>query len=291
MLNHHRELAWGGEMQYLVDCVLDDGTFPEVTQYREWLTMNRVFRGAPRALDPALDYPGLLNAFLNEVRNKADKPRVGATVHIRFDRLLAIWPQARYIHLVRDPRDVARSVIPMGWAGNTWTGVQRWIDAEELWGKMRQHLPQERTLDVKFEELLADPAAILGNVCAFLDLPYDPCMLDYAEDTTYDVPNPDIAYAWKRKATMREIQLVEARVADLLTECGYVLSDHPRIELSPQEIARLHRQDWRARILHSINRYGIWLYTANFLANRLKLAGLQRTMTLRMQEKDRRTLK
>lgn len=116
-------------------------------------------------------------------------------------------------------------------------------------------------------------------------------MLDYAEDTTYDMPNADIAYAWKRKAEAREIQLVEARVADLLTERGYALSDHPRIELDPQEITQLRRQDRKARFRHNIDRYGFWLYTANALASRLKLAGLQRALTLRMQEKDRQMLK
>ena len=57
------------------------------------------------------------------------------------DRLTRIWPDARFIHLVRDPRDVARSVIPMGWAGNTWVGVERWMEAERLWDRVRSSLP------------------------------------------------------------------------------------------------------------------------------------------------------
>jgi hypothetical protein len=61
-------------------------------------------------------------------------------VHRHYDRLLRLWPEARFIHLVRDPRDVASSCIGMGWAGNVWTGVTRWIEAERLWDEVRGDL-------------------------------------------------------------------------------------------------------------------------------------------------------
>jgi hypothetical protein len=38
-------------------------------------------------------------------------PHVRATVHRNFDRLGFLWPDARYIHLVRDPGGVSRSVV------------------------------------------------------------------------------------------------------------------------------------------------------------------------------------
>src|SRR6185369_10561789 len=94
-------------------------------------------------VDRSLSYPQLIDSFLQQQRARSNKPLVGATVHRHFDRLLRIWPVARFVHLVRDGRDVARSVIEMGWAGNLWTGCDRWIDAEQLWAKFSQMLPPD----------------------------------------------------------------------------------------------------------------------------------------------------
>src|SRR5690606_30898833 len=126
------------------------------------------------------DYPTLLNGFLIQARDQAGKSLVGATVHRHFDRLLWLWPDARFIHLVRDPRDVARSCIGMGWAGNVWTGVERWVTAEQLWDRLRHRLTEARMLEVRYEDLLAAPDRVLARTCAFVGVDYAPAMLTYS---------------------------------------------------------------------------------------------------------------
>ena len=85
----------------------------------------------------------LVNDFLRQKQAASGgKPHVGATVHRHFERLRFLWPDARYIHLVRDPRDVARSVVQKGWAGNIYQASEFWIQAENCWDSLVPHLSE-----------------------------------------------------------------------------------------------------------------------------------------------------
>jgi hypothetical protein len=283
MLGHHGELAWGGEMQFLVDLIPSEGPHPPVDVYSQWLASDRGFQSSNLSIDRSLDFPALLDSFLVQEREKAGKPLVGATVHKRFDRLTRIWPDARFIHLVRDPRDVARSVIPMGWAGNTWVGAERWMEAERLWERVRSELPAERYFETSFEALLENPEQLLTTLCEFLELNYDPAMLEYPADTTYGIPQPETAYSWKKKARPEEVQLVEARIGEMLAERGYSPSGLPELALSARDIARLRRQDRSARVKFRINQLGLPLYVAELVTRRLKMNRLHRPLKLKVQ--------
>lgn len=144
MLDHHPDIAWCYEFEYAVDKISNEGDFPSLNEYYKWLEAHRIFQDTGFIIDPGLSYPQLINSFLGQKQEQARKPIIGATVHRHFDRLLYIFPDARFIHLIRDARDVARSCIGMGWAGNVYMGVERWIEAELLWAKLSQNLSSER---------------------------------------------------------------------------------------------------------------------------------------------------
>src|SRR5262249_13961844 len=154
-------------------------------------------------------------------RARDRKPLVGATVHRHFARILRVWPDARFVHICRDGRDVARSCIQMGWAGNPWTAVERWTTAESEWQALRARIPPERRHEVSYERFIADAEAVLEEVCAFIGIPFDPKMFDYASDSTYERPNPKLASRWRQDMPPRDVQLVEARAGALLVACGY----------------------------------------------------------------------
>lgn len=118
MLDHHPQLAWHSEFEYAVDRISETGEWPHIDEYHQWLAKQRIFLDLDFKLDHTLTYPQLINSFLVQKRDRDHKPIVGATVHRHFDKVLSIWPDARFIHIVRDGRDVARSCIGMGWAGN-----------------------------------------------------------------------------------------------------------------------------------------------------------------------------
>jgi hypothetical protein len=284
MLDHHPEIAFSGEFEFAVDMIGEDGGFPPVEAYREWLVSNRVFRASSVTLDASLDYPRLVNSFLEQRQRRSGKRIVGATVHRHFDRLLYIWPDARFLHIVRDGRDVARSTVRMGWAGNVWTGSERWIEAERLWASLGEKLSESRRCELRYEELVAHPRETLETICGFIGVSFHEAMLSFPDDSTYSFPDAKLAYQWKEKAPGEEIRLAEARIGDLLEQRGYALSGLPRLQVSRRRVARLHFQDRWARRLIRARRFGLPLYLLRILSRRLPFARLDSYVAKRLDE-------
>lgn len=291
MLGHHPELAWQSEFDFSIHMVSDEGNWPNLKTYYEWLSTDRIFLSNKFTTDPDLAYPELVKDFLEQRRHRDRKPRIGATVHHHFDRLLCLWPEASFLHIVRDGRDVARSAIAMGWAGNAWTGVQGWIDAEMLWERLREKVPETRRFELTYEELVADPVATLTSLCEYIDVAFDPAMLKYPEDTTYDAPDPSLCYQWRDKMTRYEVQLAEARIGPMLIERGYELSEIPPIEVASWKRKILRLNDRAAKSTFRIQRYGWRLFLADFVTRRLPLSRWRKRVRLKMNEIETAQLK
>ncbi|NEP13285.1 MAG: sulfotransferase [Symploca sp. SIO2C1] len=291
MLRHHPQLAWCNEFEYTVDQVSEGGDFPELDHYYNWLETHRIFLATGFVLDRSLSYHQLVNSFLCQKLDFEGKPLVGATVHRHFDRLVQIWSDARFIHLVRDGRDVARSCIGMGWAGNVWTGVSRWIEAEQLWTKFSKAIPAERQIEITYEELIAEPVETLTQLCDFIGVSYDQAMLNYSGKTTYDLPDPSYIGQWKRKLSEREIQLVESRISKMLVERGYEVSGLPTLSITPAMEKRLKLQDWWARAQFRFQRYGPSLFISDYLSRHLRINQWQKSIRLQLNAIDKTYLK
>jgi hypothetical protein len=271
MLAGHPQIAWSSEFEYAVDFLPEAGGWPELEDYRHELSVNRVFRHQGFSIDPTLDYPALVDSFLEQARaQQGGRPILGATVHRHFDRLTRIWPDARFIHILRDGRDVARSTIVMGWAGNMWTGIGRWIDAELTWAALEPTLTPDRFVHVRYEDLVRDPEGELARLAAFLGVAYHPAMLDYASGTqTYERPDPKLIGQWRTKVTPEEVRLAEARAGGMLAERGYEPSGLPPLEVAPALRRHLERQDYWHRVRRRWKSLGPRLFLESYVARRV----------------------
>lgn len=63
-----------------------------------------------------MDYAGLINSFIHQMEQPGSV--IVMNLHHHFYGVPKVFSQAKYIHLIRDGRDVARSCITMGWVGN-----------------------------------------------------------------------------------------------------------------------------------------------------------------------------
>jgi hypothetical protein len=241
MLDSHPELAFYAEFEWVLQLMTDAERWPDPDEFYDFMRLDR--SSDHFSVDRSLDYASLIRSFLEQKRTKDGKPRVGATVHLHFNRLFRIWPDARLLHLVRDGRDVARSCVQRGWYGEVSLAAERWLTAESLWDEVVKTLPRERYLEVKYEELAADPVQVLTRICEWIGIPYHPAMLEYPTRSSYAYPRAEFAYQWKGKLTPREVQLLEARLADVLVSRGYELSGLPRIDPTPIERALLRVQN------------------------------------------------
>ena len=284
MLDHHPQVSWCFEFEYAVDFMSEVGGFPDLNWYYEVLSTHRIFQAADFDIDTSFTYTELVNSFLIQWLTRSGKPVVGATVHRHYDRLLKIWPNAKFLHIVRDPRDVASSCIGMGWSGNVWYGADRWLEAEELWNQVSGLIPVKNKIEFHYEDLILKPEATLTKICNFIGVSYDQRMLNYPEDTTYSSPNPNLVNRWPQKLSNKEIQLIEAKVSNLLKERGYELSGTPI--RAPQVIERLGLswQDRWYRVNHRIESLGFILFVSEFLARKLNFEELHKQQILKINE-------
>jgi hypothetical protein len=291
MLDHHPQIACSFEFDYAVAMMPDSQGWPDLNEYHAFLATNRPFQTAGLTIDPSLDYPRLIDSFLRQKWDPDRKPWVGATVHYHFDRLLRIWPDARFIHIVRDGRDVGRSVIELGWAGNMYIAVEDWIEAETLWARLCPTIPAHRRAEVRYETLVSEPEAALTRLCAAIGVPYDPAMLSYPEESNYGPPSPRLIGQWKRKLSPDAVRLAEARIGPLLVERGYELSGYPPLEVTPRMEKRLRRQSrWHCAMVRR-RRFGTALFLADFLTRRLGPRSWQASVQDRLNVIRTRTLK
>lgn len=291
MLDHHPQICWFGEFDYAVDRVGDDGTPPNVQAYHDWLKAHRIFQDARFEMDHSLDYPALVKSFVQQAGERSGKPIVGATIHRHFRRILHIWPNARLIHIVRDPRDVARSFVKMGWAGSPWIGVRGWVEAEREWDRTRRLLDDKRMIEIRYEDLVSEPRRELERICNVLDVEFNESMLQYDKDSTYDAPDASMLGQWNSKLSTRDVRLVETRVGDLLERRGYTRSEAP--PLAPGVVGRgwLYLHSKIARAQFGVRKYGIGLWMRAKIAHKLGLHAARQRARLAMNEIDRTHLK
>lgn len=148
------------------------------------------------------------------------------------------FPEARFVCVVRDARDVALSREAAGWSPSVWETVRDWRRHARLRSEFEDRWPEAfRTL--RYEDLLEDPASELESLCPFLELGYEEEMLAFHEtdSRTFEAE----AEPWKQKATQpidpsnkekwrdrmprRDRWIVEHLASEELRELGYPLVD------------------------------------------------------------------
>lgn len=286
MLDHHPEIAFPGEFELAVDFMPAEDRIPDVEAYADWLTLNRQFRFLGLHVDRALPYPALVRSLLSQMKHRsksATKPLVGVAVHRHYDRLLRLFPEARFVHIVRDPRDVGVSWLEKGWSGNLWAASREWCALEALWDRVAARIPRERRHELRLEDLLRDPTGVLTGICGFLGVSYDAAMLSYPADTTYEAVDPRQIAKWRTQLAPEDVRLAEAGLDALLEARGYVRSGEPALHVGPLRAPLLRLDDWWNRLLSRIRLFGLGLWLSDQLARVLGLSSWRRRIELRRQ--------
>jgi hypothetical protein len=169
--------------------------------------------------------------------------------------LHALWPKARFVHLVRDGRDVCLSAL--SWQRKTAklardfpTWLEDPVMTAALWWDWHVRLARQagRTLgpqlyyEVRYEALVARPADECARLCAFLGVPYDDVMLRFHEGRTAENPGRDAKHDWmpitpglrdwRSQMPSEVVEGFEAVVGDVLNDLGYPRAvPHPNHEI------------------------------------------------------------
>ena len=290
MLDAHPQVSNPGETDFLFDYLFRDENHPTGWRYDfAAMTADRIFQN--HALSIPDDYDGLdlLQHFLARLANR--KPGVlTLNIHRNADRIVDIFPDTRIIHVLRDPRDVARSSIGMGWAGTLYHGVGHWMKTETAWDAVAGRLHPERVFDLRYESLFSDVEGTLRDLSSFLGVPYDPNMLNYHKKSTYAPPDISLVEQWRRKSPQRDITQMESRARSLMTARGYTPST-PQTRLSIFEKGWLSLKNKAYRWRFGIRRFGLVLYVTEKLTRWLRLSIPHRRVVRRMNAMVRDILK
>lgn len=189
--------------------------------------------------DGARTYADLLVWLVREYASRHEQGPVEAWVdhtpsNLRYGSLLSdLLPQAKFVHVVRDGRAVASSVIDLDWGPNTALHAADWWVGKVAYGlAAERELGRDQVLRVRFEDLVQDTRPTLERLCGFLGLPYDASARgggDFAvgafhEDQHSMVgarPDPGRVDAWKRQLSPRDVEIFEAESGQMLEYLGY----------------------------------------------------------------------
>jgi hypothetical protein len=163
------------------------------------------------------------------------------------DHLLRVWPDARFIVLVRDGRDVAVSLrrMPFG-PNNAWAAAQWWARGIRAGLRAAERHPDAVRL-VRYEDVAAHPDDLVPEICAFLGVTYRPDMLDLEKvDRSKIVADqaswfPDIFAGittdpigrWRREMSERDRRIFAALAGDELRAHDYDPGPGSVTDISP----------------------------------------------------------
>jgi hypothetical protein len=127
----------------------------------------------------------VLRAFYSLYAERQGKELWGdkTPIYVKRMRMIAeVLPEARFVHLIRDGRDVALSRRRRGMgAGKPIADVaERWRRRITLARRQARRL-RGRYLELRYEDLVADPEPQLRAVCELCELELDPAMLAHDE--------------------------------------------------------------------------------------------------------------
>jgi sulfotransferase family protein len=141
-----------------------------------------------------------------------------------------LFPDAQFLHVVRDGRDVAHSLFATGFGPkNAYEAALAWRKTLEEVRRFRDTLPQGVFTELRYEELVGDPVGTLAGVARFLGVENDAAVMEAVAPRLRVQVRAGSLLKWKQRLSWREIECFEAFAGDQLTALGYPLQFRPRM--------------------------------------------------------------
>lgn len=238
-LSEYNDISNRLELERLVDDLLSE---PRIGLWDINLSRKEILQG----LTPG-NFASVVTRFHQAYAAGKSKPFWGnidiATIY-HMDSAHKWFPDARFIHIIRDGRDVALSheTYPYG-VSNTLECAFKWDRTVACNLKMGAMLNPHQYMVLRYEDLIRDCENTLKRLCKFLKVAYSPAMMDYYTMVENKIPNdkrylwPSLnqepvaanAYRWKSEMPMVKRIVFESNAGTLLKHLGYeVFNQVPR---------------------------------------------------------------
>lgn len=260
VLNAHSQVGVPKEMPYFVEGTrtgsLEDWRAPGMTgsAYRDFvgaflerrrivlegIDIDRLEEEIVQAGPPDLRRP--FQMTIEAWMRREGKARWGEKTpkHLFFvDILHEMFPDAVFVHLVRDPRGAVYSMNRFAqFTEDSVLNAFNWLQAVEVgYALLERAVPAEQRWTIRFEDLVEDPEPTIRALCTFIDEPFEQDMLQFYEQVEQHV-NPNFrrlggvhtltkpisrrtADKWREGLSERDIALVEEVCGDVMQRFGY----------------------------------------------------------------------
>jgi hypothetical protein len=212
--------------------------------FRRWNLDPQWARATIEADAPA-NYPDAIRACFAAYARAQGKPRYADKTPIFISQiplLSELFPEAVFVHLVRDGRDVALSRRKAAW------GTHRldlellvWSAQIERGSRAGRALSPKRYREIRYEALVDDVERVARELCEFVRADFDPVMLRYperAEQILVSQPFPEDHQNllrpptkglsdWRRELSAPQVALCDALAGKTLRRFGYETSTAP----------------------------------------------------------------
>jgi hypothetical protein len=185
------------------------------------------------------DYAQAIRTVFALYAGKASKDRYGDKSPgqvLDIERIAAIFPEAVFIHVIRDGRNVLLSGL------ETTFGPKDVFETAVVWRRLVREgrkagrlLRENRYCELRYEDLVSEPEATIKRLSTFVGLEYDSSMLRYFEHAEglgidasrhRNLSRPPTAGLrdWRRQMTPRQLAIFESIAGDTLSDLGYELA-------------------------------------------------------------------
>lgn len=178
------------------------------------------------------------------------------------DLLSELFPEAKFVHIIRDGRDVALAYVERPeWGPRTIAeAAMYWRSRVERGRESGTRLGPSLYHEVRYESLIADAEGTVRDLCRFLGLDFHPAMLEYykrGETLASSTKDPQAFTAlskpptaglrdWRKQMAKSDVALFEAIAGDLLVDLGYERSTAATSLATRFRVSAAHAQwQWR----------------------------------------------
>ena len=226
---------------WLADAVSDDRelqnnvVFEQVLhELAEHQYFTLVFRGTvstsdivsklrPYVIERSIESLGL--AVLQITADYLERPGLGHEDPLIIDDLsktLRVFPECRIVQIIRDPRDVALSILKFPWgANNPVVAADDWNRKVRQTRELGHELGPERYHELRYEDLLLTPRETMGALMQFVHGSIDESLLQAYVSETEANPLRTNSGKWAKAFSARDLYRIEACAAEQMREVGY----------------------------------------------------------------------
>lgn len=146
--------------------------------------------------------------------------------------LMSIFPGTKFIHIVRDPRAVAASVLPLNWGPNDPENAAIFWAQKMSYGLALEKMHPDSCTRVYYEDILAKPSETVREICKYCEIEFQESMLtgsqialpNYTKNQHVlvgSLPDKSKIKSWKKKLSEWQIFAIEQKLGDLMELVGY----------------------------------------------------------------------